>query len=68
MKSLNLERLIEQAALLFASFVWTSIVLTIIILFWAYQNVQARDERLTFVTCWPYTNNTHRVIVVAEPV
>jgi LPXTG-site transpeptidase (sortase) family protein len=25
------------------------------------------DERLTFVTCWPYTNNTHRVIVVAEP-
>lgn len=26
------------------------------------------DERLTFVTCWPYTNNTHRVIVVAKPV
>ncbi|MCB0193911.1 MAG: sortase [Anaerolineae bacterium] len=25
------------------------------------------DERLTFVTCWPYTNNTHRVIVVARP-
>lgn len=25
------------------------------------------DERLTLVTCWPYTNNTHRVIVVAEP-
>ncbi len=25
------------------------------------------DERLTFVTCWPYTNNTHRVIVVATP-
>ncbi len=25
------------------------------------------DERLTFVTCWPYTNNTHRVIVVAKP-
>jgi len=24
------------------------------------------DERLTFVTCWPYTNNTHRVIVVAK--
>jgi LPXTG-site transpeptidase (sortase) family protein len=26
------------------------------------------DERVTFVTCWPYTSNTHRVIVVAKPV
>lgn len=26
------------------------------------------DERITMVTCWPYTNNTHRVIVVARPV
>jgi len=26
------------------------------------------DERLTLVTCWPYTSNTHRVIVVAKPV
>ncbi len=26
------------------------------------------DVRLTLVTCWPYTNNTHRVIVVARPV
>ncbi len=26
------------------------------------------DERLTLVTCWPYENNTHRVIVVAKPV
>ena len=26
------------------------------------------DERITMVTCWPYTNNTHRVIVVAKPV
>jgi sortase A len=26
------------------------------------------DERLTLVTCWPYTNNTHRVIVVAKPI
>jgi LPXTG-site transpeptidase (sortase) family protein len=26
------------------------------------------DERLTLVTCWPYTNNTHRVIVVAKRV
>jgi LPXTG-site transpeptidase (sortase) family protein len=25
------------------------------------------DERLTMVTCWPYTNNTHRVIVIAHP-
>lgn len=26
------------------------------------------DERLTLVTCWPYTSNTHRVIVIARPV
>ncbi len=26
------------------------------------------DERLTLVTCWPYTGNSHRVIVVAMPV
>jgi LPXTG-site transpeptidase (sortase) family protein len=25
------------------------------------------DARLTLVTCWPYTNNTHRVIVIAKP-
>jgi sortase A len=25
------------------------------------------DERITMVTCWPYSNNTHRVIVVAKP-
>ncbi|MEA3345733.1 MAG: sortase [Chloroflexota bacterium] len=25
------------------------------------------DERLTLVTCWPYTDNTHRVIVIAYP-
>lgn len=25
------------------------------------------EERLTLVTCWPYENNTHRVIVVAKP-
>jgi LPXTG-site transpeptidase (sortase) family protein len=24
------------------------------------------DERVTLVTCWPYTNNTHRVIVVVK--
>lgn len=26
------------------------------------------DERLTLVTCWPYTSNTHRLIVVAMPI
>lgn len=26
------------------------------------------DERLTLVTCWPYTSNTHRLILVAMPV
>ncbi len=26
------------------------------------------DERLTLVTCWPYSSNTHRVIVVARPI
>jgi LPXTG-site transpeptidase (sortase) family protein len=25
------------------------------------------DERLTLVTCYPYTNNTHRLIIVARP-
>lgn len=27
-----------------------------------------KDERLTLITCWPYTNNTHRLVVVANPV
>lgn len=26
------------------------------------------DERLTLVTCWPYTSNTHRLVIVAHPV
>jgi sortase A len=26
------------------------------------------EERLTLVTCWPFNNNTHRVIVIAKPV
>lgn len=26
-----------------------------------------QDERVTLITCWPYTNNTHRLIVVALP-
>ena len=26
------------------------------------------DERVTLVTCWPYTDNSHRVIIVAQPV
>jgi len=25
------------------------------------------DERLTMVTCWPYSDNSHRLIVVAHP-
>jgi LPXTG-site transpeptidase (sortase) family protein len=25
------------------------------------------DERITLVTCWPYTSNTHRLIIVAVP-
>ncbi len=27
----------------------------------------SKDERLTLVTCWPYENNTHRLILVAVP-
>ena len=27
-----------------------------------------QDERLTLITCWPKTNNTHRLIIVARPV
>jgi sortase (surface protein transpeptidase) len=23
---------------------------------------------LTLVTCWPYNNNTHRLVIVATPV
>ncbi|MGH2582144.1 MAG: sortase [Anaerolineales bacterium] len=26
-----------------------------------------RDERVTLITCWPYTSNTHRVVLVAVP-
>jgi sortase A len=26
------------------------------------------DERVTLITCWPYTGNSHRLVVVAEPV
>lgn len=25
------------------------------------------DERLTLVTCWPLTDNSHRLVIVAEP-
>ena len=25
-------------------------------------------ERLTLVTCWPYTGNSHRIIILARPV
>ena len=25
------------------------------------------DERVTLVSCWPYTSNTHRLVIVAKP-
>jgi sortase A len=28
----------------------------------------SQDERLTLITCWPYESNTHRLIIVAEPI
>lgn len=35
------------------------------------QNAQwmqpTQDERLTLITCWPYTSNTHRLVIVARP-
>ena len=30
--------------------------------------LQSDDERITLVTCWPATSNTHRLIVVAKPI
>jgi LPXTG-site transpeptidase (sortase) family protein len=27
----------------------------------------SQDERLTLVTCWPFTDNTHRLVIVARP-
>jgi sortase A len=29
--------------------------------------LQTEDERVTLVTCWPPNNNTHRLIVIAQP-
>jgi sortase A len=26
------------------------------------------DERLTLITCWPFTTNSHRLVVIAKPV
>jgi LPXTG-site transpeptidase (sortase) family protein len=26
------------------------------------------DDRLTLISCWPETNNTHRIIVIAKPI
>ena len=26
------------------------------------------DERITLVSCWPYSDNSHRLVVVAEPI
>lgn len=28
----------------------------------------SEDERLTLVTCWPYSGNSHRLVVVAKPI
>ncbi|MCA9936801.1 MAG: sortase, partial [Anaerolineales bacterium] len=25
------------------------------------------DERITLITCWPYTSNSHRLVIVAQP-
>jgi LPXTG-site transpeptidase (sortase) family protein len=30
-------------------------------------NAPSQDERLTLITCWPYNNNTHRLVIVATP-
>ncbi|MEP7358584.1 MAG: sortase [Anaerolineales bacterium] len=27
----------------------------------------SEDERLTLITCWPYSSNTHRLVIVALP-
>lgn len=27
-----------------------------------------RDERVTLITCWPYSANTHRLVVIAIPI
>lgn len=29
---------------------------------------QTDDERITLVTCWPYTGNSHRLVIVAKPI
>jgi sortase A len=44
MKFNNIQTLIEQAALLVSSFIWTTIILAVIVFIWAYQDVQARWE------------------------
>jgi sortase A len=28
----------------------------------------SNDERLTLISCWPYESNTHRLIIVAQPI
>jgi len=27
----------------------------------------SNDERVTLITCWPYSSNTHRLVIVARP-
>lgn len=34
----------------------------------AHYTDQTADERVTLITCWPYTTYTHRLIVVGKPV
>jgi enamine deaminase RidA (YjgF/YER057c/UK114 family) len=46
MKFKNLHTIVEQIALLMASFVWTTIVLLAVVLFWAYQDVQSRWDAI----------------------
>lgn len=29
---------------------------------------RSTDERLTLVTCWPFTSNTHRLVLAASPI
>jgi LPXTG-site transpeptidase (sortase) family protein len=34
----------------------------------AHWMLPSQDNRLTLITCWPYETNTHRLIILAEPV
>ena len=58
------------------SFVYRIVLVTILPERWQPMEVRvanarwiqpSRDERLTLVTCWPSTSNTHRLVIVATP-